>query len=394
LLAQINVFLLRPMYFHYDPEEEVSLTMLFQEQTRFALLGLLLLCAPSALRAAEQQRENAKRPGIVKIATIGALPSAAGTLATLDEIVQHVINYWKGRFAQVLPDQPDLIVVPETCDVASGLSGERLFEYYEARGDRVLDFFAEVAKENHCYVTYPAIRKQEDGTWRNSITLLDREGKVAGVYSKNHPTIWEMEQGILPAFETPVIECDFGRVALAICFDLNFDVLRFKYAKQKPDLIVFCSAYHGGLMQAYWAYSCRSHFVGAIYPKCNSEIYNPLGQLVASTTNYFDFAVATVNLDCELAHLDYNGARLTALKKKYGPAVTITDPGRLGSVMIASSRESIGVQAMIDEFEIERLDDYLNRALQYRNDRTAPGEPIAQAAPSSHSTTSAERESP
>jgi len=382
---------------------------LFPKKSRLALLGYLLFCVPNAMGGEQKTTESVspestqpstqpmrtiKRPGIVKIATIGSLPPFAGADATLDEIVGHVIGHWKGRFAQVLPDRPDLIVVPEYCDRTSGLTGKRLFEYYEARGDRVQDFFAEVAKKNRCYITYPAVRKQEDGTWRNSISLLDRTGAVAGVYRKNHPTIGEIEQGILPESEAPMIECDFGRVALVICFDLNFDALRLKYVKAKPDLLVFCSMYHGGLMQSYWAYSCRSHFVGAIERKCDSEIYNPLGKLVASNTNYFDFAVATVNLDCELAHLDCNGDRLKSLKKRYGPAVTITDPGQLGAVLITSSHESIGAEEMMDEFKIERLDDYFSRAMKYREEQMAVGKPIAQASSSNNSTSQTEKELP
>jgi len=77
-------------------------------------------------------------------------------------------------------------------------------------------------------------------------------------------TLPETESGILYGREAPVFDCDFGRVAFAICFDLNFDELRLKYVKAKPDLIVFSSVYHGGLMQAYWAYSCRAHFIGAV----------------------------------------------------------------------------------------------------------------------------------
>ena len=74
----------------------------------------------------------------------------------------------------------------------------------------------------------------------------------------------KIEKGSLCGKDAPVFECDFGRVAFAICFDLNFDELRLKYVKAKPDLIIFSSMYHGGLMQAYWAYSCRAYFVGAI----------------------------------------------------------------------------------------------------------------------------------
>lgn len=170
----------------------VYVLVLFPKRSRLALLCLFLFYVPNAIGSEQkntegvspesaQQSETIKRPSIVKIATIGSLPPSFGANATLDEIVRHVNDHWKGRFAQVLPDRPDLIVVPENCDVTPGLSGKRRFEYYEARGNRVLDFFSEVAKENHCYVTYPAVRKQEDGTWRNSITLLDRTGNVAGV---------------------------------------------------------------------------------------------------------------------------------------------------------------------------------------------------------------------
>ncbi|MCP4712979.1 MAG: carbon-nitrogen hydrolase family protein, partial [Planctomycetes bacterium] len=135
----------------------------------------------------------------------------------------------------------------------------------------------------------------------------------------------------------------------------------------KPDVIVFSSMYHGGIMQAYWAYSCRSHFVGAIAGRAApSQIRNPLGQVIASNTNYFDYAVATVNLDCALVHLDENWGRLRAMNAKYGPKAKITDPGRLGSVLIASEHETVSIEEMIDEFEIERLDDYFARSLAHR----------------------------
>ena len=91
-----------------------------------------------------------------------------------------------------------------------------------------------------------------------------------------------------------------------------------------------------------------------------------MGEVVASSTNYFDFAVARINLDCELVHLDYNWDKLTALKDKYGPSVTISDPGELASVLITSNDSKTTVDQMIREFNIERLDDYLNRAREFR----------------------------
>ena len=339
--------------------------------SRLFVLIVLLCLVPgyeNALLADSTTKNSGKKKGYVTIATIGSRPASVAADAEPQKVVGRIIAHWKRQFAQVLPDRPDLIVVPEACDRPSGLSAEKLREYYKVRKDQVQQFFARTARENKCYIVYSAKRVMPDGSQRNSSVLIDRKGNVAGIYNKNHPTIGEIEKGILCGKEALVFECDFGRVAMAICFDLNFDELRLKYTKAKPDLIIFSSMYHGGLMQSYWAYSCRCHFVGAIAGRATpSEIRNPLGQIIASNTNYFNFAVARVNLDCELAHLDYNWGRLRKLKAKYGPKVTISDPGCLGPVLISSEHETVSVNEMIKEFEIELLDDFFARSLAYRH---------------------------
>jgi len=314
-----------------------------------------------------QPKTPAKKNRTITIATIGAKPISIPGDTEPQRIVDRMIAHWKSKFAQVLPDKPDLIVVPEACDRPSGPNREQLLRYYEVRKDQIQAYFAKVAKDNHCYIVYSAKRHMPDGSWRNSSVLIDRAGKVVGVYNKNHPTIGEIDKGILAGRDAPVFQCDFGTVAMAICFDLNFDELRLQYAKAHPDLILFSSMYHGGMMQAYWAYSCRSHFVGAIAGRSTfSEIRDPLGRILASSTNYFDYAVATVNLDCAVAHLDFNWGRFREMKKKYGPEVQISDPGCLGSVLITSKHPEKTIEDMVEEFEIELLDDYFQRALAYR----------------------------
>ena len=306
----------------------------------------------------------------VKISTIGYRPPCIDPDTPLDETVGRVIEFLDAKFARVLPDRPDLIVIPEACDRPGGWPKPRVRELYEARGDRVLQHLAGVAREHRCYVTYPASRKLPDGTWRNSVVLLDRQGGVAGIYNKNHLVIEEnTEAGCLYGKDPTLIECDFGTVGCAICFDLNFDEVRLKIKALKPDLLLFCSMYHGGLMQPTWAYSCRCHFAAAIAGP-PSAILSPVGETIATTTNYIDYVTANVNLDCCLAHLDYNWTKLDALKEKYGAGVKITDPGHLGAVLVSSESEDRSVQDMVEEFEIELLDDYFARALAHRH---APG---------------------
>ena len=302
----------------------------------------------------------------VKIAVIGNIPPHLNQGLQDKQVIDKVTSFWQSELKQVLPDKPDLVVIPEACDRPQGWRGDRLWRYYRARGDSIELFFRKVARENKMYVVYPAVRKLQDGRWYNTIAFIDREGKVLGYYKKNFPTIGEIEQGISPGKEPVVISCDFGKVGFAICFDLNFDELLYGYAKLKPDLIIFCSMYHGGLRQAQWAYTCRAHFVGGILRSCPSQIRDPLGRVLASTTNYFDYAVKEVVLDCAPVHLDFNWSRLKALKKKYGSKVSISDPGLVGAVLITSLHPKLSVDEMLHEFGIEKLDHYFNRARKVR----------------------------
>jgi predicted amidohydrolase len=211
----------------------------------------------------------------VKVSSIGAVPPAAPCGDTTpDALNRRMTGFWRDEINQVLPDKPDLIVLPELCDRFSNLAPQQVKEQRAARGDSMLEFLQSVARENRCYIAYPTARLAGDGSWRNAALMIDRRGEVVGEYDKNHPVVTETtEMDILCGAAAPLIECDFGRVAFAICFDLNFDELRLKYKAAHPDLIVFPSMYHGGIMQPYWAYSCRAHFVGCVgINKLPSEI--------------------------------------------------------------------------------------------------------------------------
>lgn len=124
--------------------------------------------------------------------------------------------------------------------------------------------------------------------------------------------------------------------------------------------------YHGGLMQNYWAYSCRAHFAGAVCGlPCN--VISPVGENLANSTNYTHYLTQSVNLDCKVVHLDFNGEKLRAAKQKYGPKFKISDPGYLGAILISSESEEFTIDDIIKEFEIEILDDYFTRSLNHRH---------------------------
>lgn len=301
----------------------------------------------------------------IRISTLGPRPPRDNP-GSGQEAVDRMIGFWRERLGQVWADRPDLVVVPECCDRFPAQGAEQRQEYYRYRGDRIRDYFADEAQKRRCYITYPSVRRLADGTWRNSVQLLGRDGSVVGTYNKNYPVVTETtEAGILCGREAPVWETEFGRVGCLVCFDMNFDEILRRYAAARPDLLLFCSMYHGGLMQGYWAYACRAHLVTAV-AGAPCAVLSPLGETLASSTNYFDYVSAEVNLDCRVAHLDFNWEKLNAAREKYGPECRVHDPGFLGSVLLSSEGTGRRAADIVAEFGIEELDDYMARSMAHR----------------------------
>jgi hypothetical protein len=302
----------------------------------------------------------------VKISCLCSYPCHIDSNIPYIEAVNIMIKHWESKIERVLPDKPDLIVLPEACDRPQGYPVHLRHEYYRVRGDSVLDFFCRTAKANDCYIAYPSHRVMEDGSLRNSVRMIDRNGNIVGIYNKNHVGIDETEFGILRGKDAPIIQCDFGRVACVICFDLNFDELRLKYVKGKPDLIIFPSYYHGSFLQSYWAYTCRSYFVGAIGGRACTMV-TPLGKVIASNTENFDFITTMVNLDYVVVFPDDELERIDAMRKKYGPYVIVREAVNLDAVLITSESPDTTAREMAREFGIELIDEFYVRSLAHNH---------------------------
>ena len=89
----------------------------------------------------------------------------------LEGKVQEMLAYLNENLQKVLPDKPDLIVVPEACDRFPSFTMEERKRYYRYRGDRIRDFYRDIARENRCTIAYsacrflPAFRPQRGDPW-------------------------------------------------------------------------------------------------------------------------------------------------------------------------------------------------------------------------------------
>lgn len=306
----------------------------------------------------------------VKVSAIAPRPHDMDPKKDMNACVDEMIVYWDQWLESVLCDQPDLVVLPEACDRPPNFTLAQRLAYYAARGNRIRDHFMAVARTHRCNIAYSAARTLPDGTSRNSTQFINRLGGIDGVYNKNHLVHDEYyEAHLLYGKDAPIIQTDFGKVAGVICFDLNYQELREKYEQGKPEVLVFSSMYHGGLMQNYWAYACRAWFIGCVAgDQCT--IINPIGDLVAQSTNYYPYVTADINLDYRIAHIDYNQDKFKAAKQKYGSQLKIYEPGHIGVVLLTSESDAVTMAEIVSEFDIELWDDYYARSMAERH---APG---------------------
>lgn len=309
-----------------------------------------------------------------KISVLSQPQLAFPTFSTSpEELFKRMVPHLKAHLDNALRDKPDLIVLPEACDRYYNMPLPERIQYYRYRGNKILDFYREQAKQHHCYIAYSACRevcREAELPFRNSTQIIGRDGNVVGIYDKNHLVPAELEEGkIAYGTEAPIFELDFGRVGCAICFDLNYDELLYRYVEQKPELILFSSMYHGGMVQEKWALTCRSYFAGAIHNK-KSRILNPVGEELAHTSDGFWYATQKINLDYAMVHLDHNyfgENKLAAVKEKYGDLFVIHNPDHLGYVMISYEGTDRTIMDIVKEFKLTLLDDYFNNCRTHRN---------------------------
>ena len=267
-------------------------------------------------------------------------------------------------------DKPDLILLTEGCMHNTSRSASR--EEKDAKsellpeGGPITQMLARKAKQYNAYIMACYWRRNPDGPGRyNSAVLFDREGKVVGWYDKVFPTIGELESGVLPGKEAKVFETDFGRIGAMICFDMNFHELHKAYKEKGAELICFLSNYRAGEKLTALAIENQT-FVASSVPEENGVIVDPLGRTLAESSAYGRIIFARVNLDSQIVHIDYNIKRVAELKQKYGPRVQIETASPEAVYFISSLDPDRSVEEMIAEFDIEVLDDYLDRARSER----------------------------
>jgi predicted amidohydrolase len=273
---------------------------------------------------------------------------------------------------RVAKDKPDFICFPEVCACIGGGLAQGVKSAPELE-----PFVAEVgklAREANAALIVPLLERYM-GQVYNSVPVIDRAGKLALVYRKNFPTTGEMEAGITPGWEVPVAECDGVRVGAAVCFDANFAQVALELERQRARLVFWPSMFWGGQLLQHWA--LRYGFYVVVAYGAESAVIDMNGRYLVnqgSETHQVrggrlpPWAIADVNVDRELFHLDFNQDKFAALRAKYGPDIDIEVHQPEAYFLLASRRDGLNVEQLAKEFQLETLRDYLSRSARLREE--------------------------
>lgn len=216
----------------------------------------------------------------------------------------------------------DLVVLPEWF---MSRPGDTLEQQAVRLGD-VSQRIEACAKRHGCYLVAPVVLREEGEPVRysNVAMLIDREGRLIGEYRKVHPTTDHLaykllEGGITPGSDYPVFDCDFGRIGIQICYDVQYPEGWQVLAREGAEIVALPSETSVTALPSMYALQHRYYVVSAT-PKDHAAVYNPLGMIEEEATRE---GVLVHQIDLSYAITGWatglNGGQ--SLKGRYGDKV-------------------------------------------------------------------------
>ena len=176
---------------------------------------------------------------------------------------QQFADQVSGLVATAADYKADLVVFPEYFTVQlltlGNLSRPIREQVRDLAGQQraFLDLMSALARKHAVYIVAGSIPAWgDDGQLHNDCYIFNRSGDH-GLQGKLHMTRWEAEEWhVAPRRRLRVFETDFGRMAIAICYDVEFPEIARAAARRGCDILVVPSCTddrHGFLRVRYCA---------------------------------------------------------------------------------------------------------------------------------------------
>jgi predicted amidohydrolase len=275
------------------------------------------------------------------------------------------ISFGNGKHLQEIVDAidregakgTDLIALPETW------LGQR-DHVPETLDGPTISAMASLASRHGTYIVCPLDRW--DGQRRlNSAVLLDRKGQVVCVYDKVYPfwSEFDVEPTVTVGQTIPVHQADFGRVGMAICFDVNFPEVWKRLADQGAELVIWPSAYSAGT--ALQAHALNHHFyIATATQKSDCIVYDITGEeILYEREDDLNVSRFTLDLDRGIYHEDFNLEKRDKLLQERGDDVFQEKSlKREAWFVLKAKRAGVSARELARQYGLEELRDYIDRS--------------------------------
>jgi predicted amidohydrolase len=222
----------------------------------------------------------------------------------------------------------------------------------------------DLARKHQMYLVCPFDRAE--GKKRlNTAVLLERDGHIACVYDKVYPYWSEFDYptATSPGCDAPVYAADFGRVGMAICFDVNFPAVWERLADEGAELVVWPSAYSAGSSLQAHAINHHYYIVTATATR-HCLAYDITGEKILSERSPgIQISRLTLDLDRGIYHQNFNmEKRDRLLKDRAGDVFQDKWLDDEQWFVLKARRHGVSVRALAREYGLEELRDYLRRS--------------------------------
>lgn len=194
-------------------------------------------------------------------------------------------------------------------------------EYAEDAGGKTVGLLSSLAAELKVYLVGGSIPELDQGNVYNTSFSFGREGEIIGRHRKIHLFDIDVKGGIrfkesdtlTPGDSMTVIDTEYCKMGVAICYDVRFPELFRKMALEGARLVILPGAFNMTTGPAHWELTMRTRaldnqiYFAAVSPARDTEgpyqaygnscVANPWGEFCGKTDARESIVYAEIDLD-------------------------------------------------------------------------------------------------
>ena len=240
-------------------------------------------------------------------------------MTVVDDKKQNV-DKAKLMISKAINSKVNFIILPEMFNCP--YNNDKFIEYAESETDSyTLNEISNEAKLNKVYILAGSIPERENNKIYNSSYLFNPDGEIIAKHRKMHlfdidveGKITFKESDVLSSGdELSVVETDFGKIGIGICYDIRFLELSRLMAESGALILIYPGAFNMTTGPAHWELLFRSRaldnqvFTIGVAPALNKDAsyhsyghsiaVNPWGEVIMQADTKEELLITEIDLN-------------------------------------------------------------------------------------------------